>query len=187
MDLFLMDWVLKGRIPPEGTVLDVGCGEGRNSVYFLQGNYQYTGFDSDPSKIALAQYMSNGISSANATFLEVDFQSFDSKSTLFDLIICSRFLHFSEGERDFFQQWEKIESLLAPEGIAYVCMDSVIDTSLGSELKNGKYEFPDGQLRFALTPQIYGQMKQGFSEVEPLRTLVHHQARAQSFMLLRKG
>ena len=71
-------------------------------------------------------------------------------------------------------------------GIIYVSMDSRIDNSLGTPHENGRYEFPDGAIRFSLTSAIYEEIKKGFEEVEPLKTLVHHGKRAQSFFTLRK-
>ena len=49
MDLYLIDAILKGEIPGTGSVLDLGCGAGRNAVYFLNQGFEYTGVDSDES------------------------------------------------------------------------------------------------------------------------------------------
>lgn len=82
--------------------------------------------------------------------------------------------------------WEKMSSLLKKGGIVYVGMDSTIDTPIGKSHEDGIVEFPDGKMRFALTTDLYEEIKKGFVEVEPLRTLVHHNERAQSFLCLRK-
>lgn len=49
MDLYLMDAILKGWIPQGGKVLDLGCGAGRNAIYFFREGYEYTGVDKDQS------------------------------------------------------------------------------------------------------------------------------------------
>ena len=35
VDVYLFDQLLRGRVPDGATVLDAGCGGGRNLVYFL--------------------------------------------------------------------------------------------------------------------------------------------------------
>ncbi len=187
MDLFLMDWILKGKVPPKGSVFDAGCGEGRNAIYFLKENYEYLGVDTDESKVRLAQYMANNISTSKARFEIADLRKLTDVSQKFDLIICSRVLHFCENEPDFFAMWKSLTSLLADKGLIYVSMDSVMENTLGREVQDGKYEFPDGVIRFSLTPEIYDSMKAGLEEVEPLKTLIRNNVRAQSFFLLRKS
>ena len=185
MDLFLMDLILKGKIPVEGRVLDAGCGEGRNAVYFIQEGRNYLGVDADESKIRLAQFMSNNISTSRACFLVNDIQNIEDGE--FDLILCSRVLHFSESIQDFMNTWEKLSSLLTNRGVIYISMDSTIENTLGKERDDGKYEFPDGAVRFSLTEELYDEIKKGFAEIEPLKTLIQNKVRAQSFFALRKN
>lgn len=185
MDLFLMDLILKGKIPEKASVLDIGCGEGRNGIYFIRNGFDYHGWDSDNSKLRMLAYLSQTLSSSKARFEEVDILQ-SSTSRQFDFIICARMLHFAKSQQQFFEMWEKINNLLSPAGILYVSMDSMVDNTLGKELENGQYEFPDSKVRFALTANLYKEIKKGFEEIEPLRTLVHHRQRAQSFICFRK-
>ena len=185
MDLFLLDLILKGKIPEKSRILDAGCGEGRNAIYFIREGYDFLGIDSDESKIQLAQYMSNNISTSKAIFQVCDIKS-KKDLGLFDFIICSRVLHFVESEKEFFQTWQSLTDRLAPEGIIYISMDSVIDNNLGVDSRSGKYEFPDGTIRFSITDSIYRELKKGFEVIEPLKTLVQNESRAQSFFTLRK-
>ena len=178
-----MDLILKGNVNPSSRVLDIGCGEGRNGIYFIQNGYEYHGWDTDESKISLLEYLSKSIIGAKVTFEIQDFRRASSNET-YDLIICSRVLHFAESEEDFYEMWKKLTSLLSSGGIIYLSMDSVIETSIGKRLESGKVEFPDGKIRFTLTKELYVEIKKGFEEIEPLRTLVHHKERAQSFLCL---
>ena len=45
VDLLVLDQILKGRYPEESNILDVGCGEGRNLPFFLQGAFIVNGID----------------------------------------------------------------------------------------------------------------------------------------------
>ena len=185
MDLFLLDLILKGKIPENARILDAGCGEGRNAIYFIQEGYEYLGIDSDESKIRLAQYMSSNISTSKAIFKVGDIRQMRDNAT-FDLVICSRVLHFAESENDFFEMWSSISEQVSQGGMIYISMDSKIDNALGHPVENGRFEFPDGAVRFAITDSIYQEIKKGFELVEPLKTLVQNETRAQSFFTLRK-
>ncbi len=186
MDLFLMDLILKGNLDPKSKVLDVGCGEGRNGVFFIQNGFEYHGWDTDESKLRLIEYISKNLKKSSTQFELIDLR----ESTLrdqFDLIICSRVLHFARSKDDFDEMWNKLVHLLRSGGILYLSMDSVVDVAIGKELEDGLVEFPDQKIRFALTCELYEDIKKGFDEIEPLRTLVHHGSRAQSFMCLKKA
>lgn len=180
-----MDFILKGKIPAGAKVFDAGCGEGRNAIYFIRNGNEFFGIDSDESKIRLAQYMGNNISTSRAQFEAGDLKEIVFKEE-FDLVICSRVLHFSKNEADFYQSWEKLERSLKKGGLLYVSMDSVVENTLGESQGEGQFRFPDGQVRFSLTSTIYENIKKGFEEIEPLKTLIQNKVRAQSFMLLRK-
>lgn len=185
MDLFLLDFILKGKIPLNAKVLDAGCGEGRNAIYFIRNGNDFLGVDSDESKVRLAQYMGNNISTSKAKFEVGDIRQ-TNFGIGFDLVICSRVLHFSKDVDDFLLGWEKLVKPLKSGGLIYVSMDSVIENTLGKQEGDGHFEFPDGQVRFSLTEELYEKIKKGFDEIEPLKTLIQNKVRAQSFMLLRK-
>ena len=43
VDIYLLDQILKGRFTKEMKILDAGCGEGRNTAYFVNQGYQIFG------------------------------------------------------------------------------------------------------------------------------------------------
>ena len=180
MDLFLMDLILKGKVSNEIRVLDAGCGEGRNGICFINEGYEYVGVDPDRSKVNLIEYLAKG---SNTSFYVESIKSFAQRKEAFDLIICSRVLHFAESVDHFYEMWNDLTSMLNPNGIVYISMDSIIETNMGKEMENGQYRFPDGKIRFAITLEIYREIKKGFEEIESLKTLVAHQKRAQSFTI----
>lgn len=186
MDLFLMDLILKGHVPQKASVLDIGCGEGRNGIYFIQQGFEYQGWDTDVSKLRLIEYLSQSIKESNATFKNQDLRDSQSENH-FDLIVCARVMHFATSREDFFKMWNNLNGLLMEGGILYLSMDSTIDSQIGNPLEDEKVEFPGGKIRFPLSEEIYSEIKKGFEEIEPLRTLVHHKERAQSFVCLKKN
>ena len=52
-DLYLLDQILKGRFAPGMRILDVGCGEGRNLVYFIRQGMDVWGIDRNPEALKL--------------------------------------------------------------------------------------------------------------------------------------
>lgn len=185
MDLFLMDAILKGKIPEAGRILDVGCGEGRNAIYFLRNGYEYNGWDLDVSRIHLVEYLAKNLEGVNASFRVTDFRT-EEVERPFDFIICSRVLHFARDEEDFNLMINAMGKLLKKSGSLYFSMDSVVGTTIAKEQSGGKWEFPDGKIRFSLTEDLYEETKKGFEEIEPLKTVIYQNERAQSFALLKK-
>jgi SAM-dependent methyltransferase len=51
IDIYIFDQLLKGRIVPGMSVLDAGCGSGRNLVYFLRSGYEVFGIDESEDAI----------------------------------------------------------------------------------------------------------------------------------------
>ena len=51
IDIYLFDQMLRGRIVKGMTVLDAGCGNGRNMVYLLRSGWEVFGADANPQAI----------------------------------------------------------------------------------------------------------------------------------------
>ncbi len=51
IDIYLFDQLQKGRITPGMTVLDAGCGGGRNSVYLMRSGFTVFGVDGSADAI----------------------------------------------------------------------------------------------------------------------------------------
>lgn len=184
MDLYLMDAILKGYIPKSGRVLDAGCGEGRNALYFIKGGYEYLGVDQDASKIKLFEFFTNSISGPQAKFLVQDIRSVSLKGD-FSMIIASRLLHFCSNEEEFFSLIQQFFTVLIPGGVFYFSMDSAFSSEAKTR-EDGMSIFPDGRVSFALNESRYHYMLERFQEIESLKTVIHRHERSQSFGLLRK-
>src|SRR5256885_16889164 len=51
IDIYFFDQLLGGRITREMTVLDAGCGAGRNLVYLLRMGWKVLGVDQSPAAV----------------------------------------------------------------------------------------------------------------------------------------
>jgi 2-polyprenyl-3-methyl-5-hydroxy-6-metoxy-1,4-benzoquinol methylase len=52
IDIYLFDQLLRGTIAPGATVLDAGCGNGRNVVYLLRAGYTVLAADERADAVA---------------------------------------------------------------------------------------------------------------------------------------
>ncbi len=59
IDIYLFDQLLKGRFDNSKRILDVGCGGGRNIVYFLKNDFDVFGIDTDATAIEAVKTMAH--------------------------------------------------------------------------------------------------------------------------------
>ena len=51
IDIYLFDQILKNQFSSQMSILDAGCGAGRNLVYFLRSGCRVFGVDQNPEAI----------------------------------------------------------------------------------------------------------------------------------------
>lgn len=96
-------------------VLDVGCGNGENSLLFARWQAEVTGVDISAGSIAVCKQRAkmNGIG-ANATFIETPFELVSKNQAPYDIIWSAAFLHHVLDRLD--EVAKIFESLLKPDG-----------------------------------------------------------------------
>src|SRR5579863_1026247 len=93
IDIYLFDQLLKGRIKPGMTILDAGCGHGRNLVWFLSQGYEVYGTDADPEAIASLP--------PNGHFRNELIEAMSFPDNCADVVILSAVLHFAPDDAHF--------------------------------------------------------------------------------------
>ncbi|MFM5948124.1 MAG: class I SAM-dependent methyltransferase [Novosphingobium sp.] len=53
--LFVANEIATGEIPPVGTICDIGCGNGRDALFFLQLGYAVRGLDASDAAVAVCR------------------------------------------------------------------------------------------------------------------------------------
>ncbi len=103
IDIYLFDQILRGRIAPGMTVLDAGCGSGRNLVFFLSEGYEVYGLDPDANSVRavrrLLQELAPRLPAANIREEPVESNSFP--DAIADAVVSSAVLHFARDEAQF--------------------------------------------------------------------------------------
>lgn len=175
IDIYLFDQLLKGRFDKCRKVLDAGCGNGRNLVYFLRNGFEVYGLDSDKDSVnavkKLAGHISPGYPESNFITGQVDKMPFS--SNYFDLVILSAVLHFAESKQHFEDMLMETWRVIKPGGFFFARLASDIGIEKRVQpTENGKFLLPDGTQRFLVNESMLLSYTQSFKAVlfEPIKT-----------------
>ncbi|HLW19158.1 MAG TPA: class I SAM-dependent methyltransferase [Cyclobacteriaceae bacterium] len=192
LDIYLLDQILKGRFSPEMKILDAGCGEGRNTVYFLKAGYQIFGVDQNPVAIQMARIQAQTIRAnydihrfQNSTVEDMPFHH-----AAIDAIISSAVLHFARSTDHFHQMMDEMIRILKPGGFLFLRMTTgfggIMDQS--THKGDGRYLLPDGSERFILTEELLADVmaKHHLHHLEAPKSVLVHGQRAMGVFVMRK-
>ena len=128
IDLQLLDLILQNTFRPDMKVLDAGCAEGRNLMYFLNSGYWVSGVDQDPAAIRHLRFIAGSLRPDldKDNFQVADISSIPFESDTFDLVIASRVLHFAKDQQQFMSMVSELVRCLKPKGMLYLTMASNI-------------------------------------------------------------
>jgi SAM-dependent methyltransferase len=98
-------------LPQGGSILDAGCGSGRDSLYFLEHGYKVEAFDISAAMVEHARALT-GLTVRKLSFMELDYTS------AFDGIwACASLLHVPRVELGFV--FGLLHRALKPQGLLY--------------------------------------------------------------------
>jgi tellurite methyltransferase len=120
IDIYLFDQLLRGRFDRRPRVLDAGCGDGRNLMYFLRRGFTCFGIDRDPAAVghvqAVAARLAPELPAGNFVTGEIERLPWNDGSV--DAVVCSAVLHFARDLAHFDGMIEEMWRVLAPDGHA---------------------------------------------------------------------
>jgi len=157
IDIYLFDQLLKGNYTNCKKVIDLGCGSGRNLVYFLQNNYQVFGIDKNPEAInqvrTLAAALAPELPPENFKVADIEDMPFGNEK--FDLVLCNAVLHFAENHHHFNKMLTAAWHYLERGGyfFARLASDIGIEDKVKS-LGEGRYLLPDGSERYLVNENV---------------------------------
>jgi len=191
IDIYLFDQLLKGTYSECHKILDVGCGGGRNIVYFLQHGYDVYGIDPNPEAVAAVQELSIALTGENkaGNFKASFAETMPFADHTFDLVICSAVLHFAQNPEHFEAMMTKIWQVIKPGGYLFARLASNIGIeNLVQPLRHNRYLLPDGSERYLVTEQsllYYTQKLNGYLH-EPIKTTNVQNLRCMTTWCLQK-
>ena len=198
IDIYVFDQLLKGRFDSARTVLDAGCGEGRNLVYLLRAGRACYGIDRQAGAIAetraLAARLAPDLPASNFVAGEIDALPWD--AGVMDAVICSAVLHFSRDEAHFERMVRELWRVLAPGGVFFARLASIYpgtgtpDPRAGSPRPAIGYRTRDldGGERFVVDASLLGDYaaRLGGALLDPIKTTVVQDQRAMTTWVMRK-
>lgn len=114
------------QIPAGGKVLDVGCGSGRDSLYFLQKGFDVAAFDASAEMVCKATELSK------LNVLQMSFEEMDWTEDFDGIWACASLLHLSKNELG--NIFEKLLNALKAGGILYASFKQ----GTGEAVENGR-------------------------------------------------
>jgi SAM-dependent methyltransferase len=192
IDIYLFDQILRRRLTPGMTVLDAGCGSGRNVAYFLRAGYDVRGADADAAAIAtlreLAARLAPTLLASNFRVEPVEALSFPDACA--EAVISSAVLHFAKDHDHFSRMLSESWRVLAPGGLFFCRLASTIGMPERMQpLGNGRYLLPDGSERYLVDEPRLLQLtaRLGGRLADPLKTTVVQDQRCMTTWVMRKG
>ena len=191
IDIYLFDQIQKGRFKEGMKILDVGCGNGRNMVYFMRNGYDIYGVEKSQAHINnvwfLTKQLAPDLPDTNFKVENLADISFDDE--FFDAVISSAVLHFAKNTNEFMSWLMESWRVLKVGGFIFVRLAS----SIGIEdkikkIEGRRFSLPDTSERFLvdeqmlmdLTYQLNGEL------IEPLKTTNVQNVRAMTTWCFKK-
>ncbi|WP_316752963.1 class I SAM-dependent methyltransferase [Pedobacter gandavensis] len=191
IDIYLFDQLVKGTYDDCSSVLDAGCGTGRNLLYFLRNGFEVFGVDSSQEAIAFVKNLASPFPQVipDENFMVSTVEQLSFKPERFDLVISSAVLHFAENLSHFEAMLNSMWEVLRPGGYFFCRLASEIGIeSLVRFIGNGRYILPDGSERFLVNQEMLLRLtkKLGGELHEPIKTTNVQNMRSMTTWCVRK-
>ena len=191
IDIYLFDQILRGRIRPGMSIIECGCGSGRNLVYFLREGYDVSAIDPDPHAIrdvrSLAERLAPRLPADNFRVEPVETSRFPDSAA--DVVISSAVLHFARDEEHFRSMLDGSWRLVRGGGLFFCRLAS----SIGMEgrfapLGGRRFRLLDGSERFLVDEPYLLRLtaELGGTLADPLKTTVVQGRRCMTTWVLTK-
>lgn len=130
-------------------VLDLGIGQGQNSIPLANLGFNVTGVDYSSKCIDICK--SN---CPNLDLIRCDIRKFDIVKNHFDLIMSRAVLHFFHKD-DFYNIIDSIKAGLVKGGLVYISVFSIDEFSLSSKYSKGCFDLLDRNILHNLDNDTY--------------------------------
>jgi SAM-dependent methyltransferase len=191
IDIYLFDQLLRGRVAPGATVLDAGCGDGRNLVYLLRAGHPVFAADQRPQAVAavqaLAARLAPSLPASNFRCEPVEAMTF--ADGIADLVISSAVLHFARDHAHFLAMLGGTWRTVRPGGMLFCRLASTIGLGgLAAPLGEGRFRLPDGTDRYLVDEEqlLESTAAMGGELLDPLKTTNVQNQRCMTTWVVRR-
>ena len=191
IDIYLFDQLLKNRFAPGSSVLDAGCGGGRNLIYMMRNGYTVYGIDHSQEAIeqlrTRAATLAPHLPAENFRVGSVESLPFADGSI--DVVMSIAVLHFAEDEPHFFAMFMEMWRVLKPGGVFFCRLASNIGLEHRLRHIHGRrYALPDGTERFLVDEEMLLSIAEKFggTMLEPIKTVNVENRRCMTTVCMQK-
>jgi 2-polyprenyl-3-methyl-5-hydroxy-6-metoxy-1,4-benzoquinol methylase len=190
-DLILIDQILKDRFNHHMRILDAGCGEGRNMVYFVKNDFKIYGIDKNAEAVNMAKIVCR---SSNENYELENIQNFTIEDNpfpdqFFDAVLCINVLHSARDRQEFFNLLDHLQRLVTIGGFLFLSMESKIGFSSEShKIKNPCEDDLHDEQNFYYSAELRSEIiaNDQIMEIEPARTILIDDIKSNTYLFLRK-
>jgi SAM-dependent methyltransferase len=189
IDIYVFDQILRGNIEPGMTIVDAGCGYGRNLVHFLRSGCQVFALDQDPQAVdhvrRLSESLNTGLPVANFQAGAIEKMPFPDATA--DVVLCNAVLHFARDDRHFRAMLAELWRVLKPGGMLFCRLGSRIGMDF-QRLHDNIFLIPDGSKWFLVDEEMLLALTEELNavQVDPLKTTIVQDFRCMTTWVLRK-
>jgi SAM-dependent methyltransferase len=189
IDIYVFDQILRGNIEPGMTVLDAGCGYGRNLVHLLRSGCQVFALDQDPQAVdhvrQLSESLQTGLPAEN--FQAGSIENMPFPGAIADVVLCNAVLHFARDDRHFRAMLAELWRVLKPGGMLFCRLGSRIGMDF-QLLRGNIFLIPDGSEWYLVDEQLLLDLTKELNavQVDPLKTTIVQDYRCMTTWVLRK-
>jgi ubiquinone/menaquinone biosynthesis C-methylase UbiE len=192
IDIYLFDQLLKGGITPSMSVLDAGCGDGRNLIYFFRHNFDVHAVDANPQSVEQVRLLASRLAPSlpSQNFLVADVADMPLPAGMFHLVISSAVLHFANDAQHFDKMLDEMWRVLKVGGMLFARLASSIGIEeLVKPTGRGRYLLPDGSERFLVNEEMLSiaARRLGARRIEPLKTTNVENLRCMTTWVVKKA
>ncbi|MFC5865615.1 class I SAM-dependent methyltransferase [Acidicapsa dinghuensis] len=191
IDIYLFDQLLKGRIALGMTILDAGCGAGRNLVYLLRHGYTVYAADANPRAVesvrSMAALLAPSLPATNFRVEPVEQMSF--AEAIADVVLSGAVLHFARDDAHFEAMLQGSLRPLKPGGLFFCRLASSIGIEDQTHTIYGRrHRLPDGSERYLVDEALLDSLTRQIGELaDPIKTTVVQNQRSMTTWVVRRS
>jgi tellurite methyltransferase len=189
IDIYVFDQILRGNIGPGMSVLDAGCGYGRNLVHLLREGCEVFALDADTDGIqhvrSLSESLETGLPAEN--FLVGSIERMPFPDEFVDVVICNSVLHFARDEHHFRAMLTGLWRVLKPGGMLFCRLGSRIGMDF-ERVRGNVFRISDGSEWFLVDQEMLLGLTDELNAVltDPLKTTIVQDYRCMTTWVTRK-